>query len=84
MFALGSLHTLYQSAGLVGERNFGTNCTNRAVIQDKFATNTSGSRVPNACLLTIGAELFPHSGLMVSRHTHSRTLHGNQAKYQEP
>jgi hypothetical protein len=43
---------------LVGERNFGANCTNGAVIQDKFATNTSGSSVPNACLLTIGAELF--------------------------
>ena len=58
MFTLGSLRAPYQSAGLVGERNFGANCTNGAVIQDKFATNTSGSSVPNACLLTIGAELF--------------------------
>ena len=53
--ALVSLRALYQSAGLVGGRNFGANCTSGAVIQDKFATNPSGGSVPNACLLTIDA-----------------------------
>ena len=53
--ALGSLRALYQNAGLVGERIFGTNCTSGAISQDKFATNTLGGSIPKAFFLTIGA-----------------------------